>query len=37
MLLLYRLGSHIPVPGVNLAAVNNIQKQLGGARTSSAC
>src|SRR5665648_714286 len=30
MLLIYRLGSHIPVPGVNLAAVNNIQKQFGG-------
>jgi preprotein translocase subunit SecY len=30
MLLIYRLGSHIPVPGVNLNAVNNIQKQLGG-------
>src|SRR5437588_53018 len=30
MLLIYRLGSHIPVPGVNLSAVNNIQKQFGG-------
>src|SRR5580658_8472244 len=30
MLLIYRLGSHIPVPGVNLTAVNSIQKQLGG-------
>src|SRR3981081_2931654 len=30
MLLIYRLGSHIPVPGVNLAAFNNIQKQFGG-------
>ncbi len=30
MLLLYRLGSHLPVPGVNLTAVNNIQKQLAG-------
>src|SRR5476651_448622 len=30
MLLIYRLGSHIPVPGVNLTAVNNIQKELGG-------
>jgi preprotein translocase subunit SecY len=30
MLLIYRLGSHIPVPGVNLSAVNSIQKQLGG-------
>jgi preprotein translocase subunit SecY len=30
MLLIYRFGSHIPVPGVNLTAVNNIQKQFGG-------
>src|SRR4029077_4821669 len=30
MLLIYRLGSHAPVPGVNLSAVNNIQKQFGG-------
>ncbi|HEY7952592.1 MAG TPA: preprotein translocase subunit SecY, partial [Solirubrobacteraceae bacterium] len=30
MLLIYRFGSHIPVPGVNLSAVNNIQKQFGG-------
>src|SRR5580693_7807338 len=30
MLLIYRLGSHIPVPGVNLTAVNSIQKQFGG-------
>ena len=30
MLLIYRLGSHMPVPGVNLTAVNNIQKQFGG-------
>jgi preprotein translocase subunit SecY len=30
MLLIYRLGSHIPVPGVNLTAVDNIQKQFGG-------
>ncbi len=30
MLLIYRLGSHIPVPGVNLTAVNNIQKQFAG-------
>src|SRR5437868_10899766 len=30
MLLIYRLGSHIPVPGVNLTAVNNIQSQFGG-------
>src|SRR5580658_3477605 len=31
MLLIYRLGSHVPVPGVNLSAVNNIQKEFGGA------
>jgi preprotein translocase subunit SecY len=30
MLLIYRLGSHIPVPGVNLTAVNNIQKDFAG-------
>jgi preprotein translocase subunit SecY len=30
MLLIYRLGSHIPVPGVNLSAVNSLQKELGG-------
>src|SRR5471030_1769705 len=30
MLLIYRLGSHIPVPGVNLSAVDNIQKEFGG-------
>src|SRR5271167_505550 len=30
MLLIYRFGSHVPVPGVNLAAVNNIQKEFGG-------
>src|SRR5271166_1135061 len=30
MLLIYRLGAHIPVPGVNLSAVNNLQKQFGG-------
>src|SRR5450631_2981405 len=30
MLLIYRFGSHIPVPGVNLSAVDNIQKQFGG-------
>ena len=30
MLLIYRLGSHIPVPGVNVSAVHNIQAQLGG-------
>ena len=30
MLLIYRLGSHIPVPGVNLTAVNNLQKNFAG-------
>jgi preprotein translocase subunit SecY len=30
MLLIYRFGSHVPVPGVNLTAVNNIQKSFGG-------
>src|SRR3954449_5071667 len=30
LLLLYRLGSHIPVPGVNTSAVEDIQKQFGG-------
>jgi len=30
MLLIYRIGSHVPVPGVNLTAVNNIQKSFGG-------
>jgi preprotein translocase subunit SecY len=30
MLALYRLGSHIPVPGINLSAVNDIQKNFGG-------
>src|SRR6266403_5045542 len=30
MLLIYRLGSRVPVPGVNLDAVNQIQKSLGG-------
>jgi preprotein translocase subunit SecY len=30
MLLIYRLGAHIPVPGVNLSAVKNIQKEFGG-------
>src|SRR5450755_3365403 len=30
LLLIYRVGSHVPVPGVNLTAVNNIQKQFGG-------
>src|SRR6266513_1235636 len=30
ILIIYRLGSHVPVPGVNLTAVNNIQSQFGG-------
>ncbi len=30
MLLIYRFGSHMPVPGVNLTAVNSIQKEFGG-------
>jgi preprotein translocase subunit SecY len=30
MLALYRLGSHIPVPGVNTKAVTDIQQQFGG-------
>src|SRR5471032_3204058 len=30
LLLIYRVGSHVPVPGVNLTAVNNIQKSFGG-------
>ena len=30
MLLLYRLGTHIPAPGINSAAVNQIQKNLSG-------
>jgi len=30
LLLLYRLGSHVPVPGVNTQAVQDIQKQFGG-------
>ncbi len=30
LLALYRVGSHLPVPGVNIAAVNDIQKQFGG-------
>src|SRR6201985_3176278 len=30
LLLIYRFGSHVPVPGVNLTAVNNIQKEFGG-------
>src|ERR1700739_3124307 len=31
MLVIYRLGAHIPVPGVNLTAVKNIQSEFGGA------
>src|SRR5439155_106009 len=30
LLLFYRLGSHVPVPGVNTQAVQDIQKQFGG-------
>jgi preprotein translocase subunit SecY len=30
VLLLYRLGTHIPAPGINSAAVNAIQKNFGG-------
>jgi preprotein translocase subunit SecY len=30
MLAIYRLGAHIPAPGVNAAAVNAIQKNFGG-------
>src|SRR4030081_1255784 len=30
MLLIYRVGAHLPVPGVNLSAVNSLQKQFGG-------
>src|SRR5436309_12899247 len=30
MLLIYRLGSRMPVPGVNLTAVNSISKNFGG-------
>ena len=30
LLALYRLGSHIPVPGVNIQAVHDIQQQFGG-------
>ena len=31
MLLIYRFGAHVPVPGLNATAVNNIQKEFGGA------
>jgi preprotein translocase subunit SecY len=30
MLALYRLGAHVPVPGVNVDAVNTIQEEFGG-------
>lgn len=30
MLAIYRLGAHIPVPGVNVDAVNTVQEQFGG-------
>src|ERR1700694_1066430 len=30
MLLIDRVGAHLPVPGVNLSAVNSLQKQFGG-------
>ncbi len=30
LLALYRLGSHIPVPGIDTQAVNNVQKNFGG-------
>src|SRR5437588_10617940 len=30
VLALYRLGTHIPAPGINAAAVNSIQKNFGG-------
>ncbi|HEV2998943.1 MAG TPA: preprotein translocase subunit SecY [Solirubrobacteraceae bacterium] len=30
MLLIYRFGAHIPVPGVNLKAVNDLQKEFAG-------
>lgn len=30
MLLIYRVGSHVPVPGVNLQAVKEVQQQFGG-------
>src|ERR1700721_4834995 len=30
VLALYRLGTHIPAPGINSSAVNQIQKDLGG-------
>jgi preprotein translocase subunit SecY len=30
LLAIYRLGAHIPVPGVNIDAVNSVQQQFGG-------
>ncbi|MBA2637051.1 MAG: preprotein translocase subunit SecY [Solirubrobacterales bacterium] len=30
MLVLYRLGAHVPVPGVNTAAIESVQEQFGG-------
>jgi len=30
LLALYRLGSHIPVPGIDTKAVNDVQSQFGG-------
>jgi preprotein translocase subunit SecY len=30
LLALYRVGSHIPVPGIDVQAVNDVQKQFGG-------
>src|SRR5689334_8334386 len=30
ILALYRVGSHLPVPGINIAAVDDIQSQFGG-------
>jgi preprotein translocase subunit SecY len=30
MLLIYRIGSHIPVPGINFNAVSSLQQKLGG-------
>ncbi len=30
LLALYRLGSHVPVPGIDVEAVNAVQKQFGG-------
>ena len=33
MLALYRLGAHIPVPGVNVQAVRDIQEQFGRTHT----